>query len=194
MNKQFSNQELKLIILDLYKSNYITITEELNKQLNKSSKIHYKSLEKIYLDIKIFLLNNISQSSNDNIENIDVIKKEVEIQTDIINEDTKYNEIIELKTELFNLKKDIADYKFKILNYKKIIKELNNKKLDNNIYSSSNNTDDEDYIKEKRKINYHQLPELSSYNIICELKKLNTHQLKQLYNKYFSNKLNRKLD
>jgi hypothetical protein len=79
MNKQFSNQELKLIILDLYKSNYITITEELNKQLNKSSKIHYKSLEKIYLDIKNFLLNNISQSSNDNIENIDVIKKEVEI-------------------------------------------------------------------------------------------------------------------
>ena len=71
--------------------------------------------------------------------------------------------------KIFNIKQKLADYKYKILNYKKIIKDLNNKKINN--YSSSNNTDDEDYntIKEHRKIPYHQLVELSSQNIINEL-------------------------
>ncbi len=192
MIKEHSNQQLKKIILDLYKTNNITITEELTKQLNQSSKTQYKTLEKIYLDIKNFLLNNISQSSNDNIENIDVIKKEIEIQTDIINEN---NEIIDLKTENFILRQKISDYNFKILNYKKIIKELNNKKLDNN-YSSYNNTDDEENnnVEKQKRIKYEELPKLSSYNIICELKKLSKHNLKQIYNRYFSSKHQRQFD
>ena len=64
------------------------------------------------------------------------------------------------------MKQIISNLKYKCSNYKQIIKDLNNKKIDNT-YSSSNNSDDECInIKEKRKINYHQLPELSSFNII----------------------------
>ena len=192
--KQFTNQQLKYIILDLYKLYNLTITEELNKYLNKSSKTHYNKLLIIYKDIKNYIVNNVSTtSSNDNVnDHIEIIKTEIETQTDIINEDHKQNEIIELKTELFNLKKDLADYKFKCMNYKIEIKKINNKKFDisNNITSS----DDETYFKEHRKIKYTQLPELSSYNLIQELKKLSQHELKVLYNRYFSSKLTRKLD
>jgi hypothetical protein len=63
------------------------------------------------------------------------------------------------------MKQIISNLKYKNSNYKKIIKEFNNKKDINN-YTSSSNTDDENDIKEKRKINYHQLTELSSFNII----------------------------
>ncbi len=86
------------------------------------------------------------------------------------------------------MKQLISNLKYKCCNYKKIIKEFNNKK--ENIYSSSNNSDDEYYEREKR-IKYEELPKLSSYNIINELKKLNRHQLKTIYNRYFSNKLSR---
>jgi len=64
------------------------------------------------------------------------------------------------------MKQIISNLKYKCSNYKKIIKEITNKKTDN-IYSSSNNSDDENnIIKEKSKINYNKLPELSSHNII----------------------------
>jgi hypothetical protein len=38
MNKEFTNKQLKHLILDLYKSHNINIDEDLNKQLNQSSK------------------------------------------------------------------------------------------------------------------------------------------------------------
>jgi hypothetical protein len=65
------------------------------------------------------------------------------------------------------MKQIISNLKYKCCNYKKIIKEITNKKIENT-YSSSNNSDDENNntIKEKRKINYNKLTELSSYNII----------------------------
>lgn len=195
--KQFSNKQLKLIILDLYKSHNIPIDENLNKQLSTSSKTQYKTLLKFYNDIKLFIENNISKSTEENNTNEIVLeKKSIEIQTDDIKDDIIYEEYKQIKTELFQMKQIISNLKYKCSNYKKIIKEFNNKK-ENNIYSSSNNSDDENYDnskKEKRNISYHQLPELSSYNIIHQLKTLSRHELKVLYNRYFSNKLNRKLD
>ena len=195
MNKEFTNKQLKHLILDLYKSHNINIDEDLNKQLNQSSKTQYKKLLKLYSDIKSYIEENISKSSyeiiNDN--NIDIKTNNIETQTDDIKEDLIYEDYKKIKIENFNIKQKLADYKYKILNYKKIIKDLNNKKINN--YSSSNNTDDEDnYIKEKRKIPYHQLVELSSHNIINELSKLSKHNLKQLYNKYFSTKHHRQLE
>ncbi len=197
--KEFTNKQLKLIIIDLYKSHNINIDDELNKQLNQSSKTQYKKLLKLYNDIKLYIEENISKSSyeviNDN--NIEINKNTIETQTDEIKEDIIFEDYKKIKIENFNIKQKLADYKYKILNYKKIIKELNNKKINNNInYSSSNNSDDEynNTIKEKRKINYNKLTELSSQNIINELSKLSKHNLKQLYNKYFSNKHHRQLE
>ena len=195
--KEFTNKQLKLLILDLYKSHNITIDVELNKQLNQSSKTQYKKLLKLYNDIKTYIEENISKSSYEVInDNIEIKTNNIETQTEEIKEDIIYEDYKKIKIENFNIKQKLADYKYKILNYKKIIKELNNKKINNNInYSSSNNTDDEDNnIREKRKIPYYQLPELSSQNIINELSKLSKHNLKQLYNKYFSSKHQRQLN
>ena len=195
-NKQFTNKQLKHLILDLYKSHNINIDEELNKQLNQSSKTQYKTLLNLYNDIKKYIEENISKSSYDIITdiNIEINKNNIETQTEEVKEDVIYEDYKKIKIENFNIKQKIADYKYKILNYKKIIKDLNNKKS-GNTYSSSTNTDDEDNynIKEKRKINYTQLTELSSHNIINELQKLSKHELKVLYNRYFSTKLNRQL-
>ena len=191
--KQYTNQQLKYLILDLYKLYNIPLTEELNKQINKSSKTHYDKLFKIYTDIKHFIVNNISTSSNDNInDNIEINKKEIEIQTDDIIDDINIQNK-NLMTDNFNLRQIVSNLKFKCSNYKKIIKDLNNKKYSKNTNSSNDNTDDENdnIIKEHRKVKYHQLPELSSYNIINELSKLSKHELKVLYNRYFSNKLSR---
>jgi len=52
MIKEFSNQELKKTITNLYYDNKINITEELQKILHKSSKAHYDTLYKHYIDIK----------------------------------------------------------------------------------------------------------------------------------------------
>ena len=197
--KIYSNKQLKLLILDLYKSHNITIDNELNKQIQISSKTQYKKLLKLYDDIKLFIEDNISKSSYDVIDNniIDIKTNTIETQTEEVKEDVIFEDYKKIKIENFNIKQKIADYKYKILNYKKIIKELNNKKINNNIYSSSNNTDDDDddiFIKEKRKRKYNQLPELSSHNLINELSKLSKHNLKQLYNKYFSTKHSRQLE
>jgi hypothetical protein len=79
--KEFTNKQLKLIIFDLYKSHNINLDEELNKQLNQSSKTQYKTLLKLYNDIKIYIEENISKSSyeviNDN--EIETVKKNIEI-------------------------------------------------------------------------------------------------------------------
>ena len=192
--KEFTNKELKHLISDLYKSHNINIDDNLKKQLETSSKTQYKTLLKLYNDIKKYIEENISKSSYEIIDNIEINKNNIETQTDDIKEDLIYVEYKQLKTELFQMKQIISNLKYKCSNYKKIIKENTNKKTEN-IYSSSNNSDDEyNILKEKRKINYHQLPELSSFNIIQELSKLSKHNLKQLYNKYFSSKLTRKLE
>jgi hypothetical protein len=68
--KQFSNKQLKLIILDLYKSNNIPIDENLNNQIKLSSKTQYKTLFKLYNEIKLYIENNISKSSDDNKDDI----------------------------------------------------------------------------------------------------------------------------
>jgi hypothetical protein len=78
--KEFTNKQLKLIIIDLYKSHNINIDDELNKQLNQSSKTQYKKLLKLYNDIKLYIEENISKSSyeviNDN--NIEINKNTIE--------------------------------------------------------------------------------------------------------------------
>ena len=56
--KQYTNKQLKLLILDLYKSHNITIDDELNKQLETSSKTQYKKLLKLYNDIKLYIEEN----------------------------------------------------------------------------------------------------------------------------------------
>ena len=78
--KQYTNKQLKLIILDLYKSHNITVDEELNKQLNQSSKTQYKKLLKLYYDIKLYIEDNISKSSYEIItdNNIEINKNNIE--------------------------------------------------------------------------------------------------------------------
>ena len=79
MNKEYTNKQLKALILDLYRSHNINIDDNLKKQLETSSKTQYKKLLKLYDDIKNFIEENISKSSyeviNDN--NIDIIKKDL---------------------------------------------------------------------------------------------------------------------
>jgi hypothetical protein len=99
--KQFTNKQLKALITDLYKSHNILIDENLNKQLSTSSKTQYKTLLKLYNDIKLYIENNISKSTEDNNNDIILEKKEIEIQTDDIKEDLIYQEYKELKTEIF---------------------------------------------------------------------------------------------
>ena len=197
MNKQFSNQELKKIIIDLYTSNNINIDDDINKCLSVSSKTNYKRLIILYDDIKKYIVENMSiisiktnssSSSKDKdyiIENLTFENKEQDKDLQIENK--------QLKTELFNINQLVNNYKFKITNYKKIIADLNIK-----LKSSNNNTDeDNNIIDDKnlkiRNIKYTQLKELSSKNIIFELNKLSTHELKILYNRYFNNKLTRQL-
>ena len=74
------------------------------------------------------IIKNIKQSLLQNeINNIDVIKKDIQIQTDNNKEDLIYEEYKQIKTELFQMKQIISNLKYKCINYKKIIKQLNNK-------------------------------------------------------------------
>ncbi len=103
-NKSFTNKQLKLIILDLYKSYNIELDENLKIKLQQSSKTQYKYQIKIYEDIKQYIENNISKSTNDTEkDDIELNKKENECQTNInIDNDGIYNELItELKTEIY---------------------------------------------------------------------------------------------
>lgn len=196
MNKEYSNKQLKLIIIDLYKSHNIIIDDDLNKCLNLSSKTNYNKLKKIYDNIKIFIIENMSTSTTsttsqeNNNNNLPPIFKEQQDNNNIL-----YDEIKQLKKDNFNLIQSQNNYKFKICNYKKIIGELNNKI---NCLNSNNKIDDEyiiiDNNKERRNIKYTKLKELSSTNLINELSKLSTHELKILYNRYFNNKLTRQLN
>lgn len=194
MNKQFSNQELKKIIIDLYTSNNINIDDDINKCLAVSSKTNYKKLIKLYDDIKKYIVENMSTISTSIKTNSSSSSKD----KDFIIENITYDKDLQienkqLKTELFNINQLVNNYKFKITTYKKIIADLNNKLK----YNSNNNTDEDNNIiddnKEKRNIKYTKLKELSSKNIIFELNKLSTHELKILYNRYFNNKLTRQL-
>ena len=134
MNKEFTNQELKKLIYDLYIKKNKEITDDLKYKLNKSSKTRYEVLFNLYEDIKNYLENN------------NIIKIEIETQTDNIITLNNDEIITELKTENFKLKQKFSDYKYKILSYKKEIKNLNNKKIN---YISSTNYTSSDEEKEK---------------------------------------------
>ena len=215
MSKQFTNQELKKLIHNLYIENLFTINEDIEKLISKSSKVRYETLLNHYNEIKNTIIEkllkseNSSNSSNTNeyieIKEIEIQTNNIETQTEIIEniinpqdnelhiKQTKNEKILLQKN--FTLNKKIDDYIFKYENlkkefnqYRKFTNDSKNKYNNKNYNSSS---DEEIKEKEFRKIPYHQLPEMSSVNIIKELTKLNRHQLKQLYNKYFSSKINR---
>ena len=201
--KEFSNPELKQLIINLHDENNLTMDDNLKKLLSKSSRIQYKSLYSIYTNTKNTLteklINNKSSSNSSDCDNEIlthepiIIIKEIEIQniTKQIDEDLN-DEIKKLKTELFNNKQLLANYKYKNLNYKKLIKELIKKNTNINEDNISSNDDEiEDTNNEKRKIKYSKLVELSSFNLSQELLKLSKHELKVLYNRYFSSKLKR---
>ena len=107
-DKQYTNKQLKHLILDLYKSNNINIDDELHKQLNQSSKTQYKTLLKLYNDIKKYIEENISKSSSSfeiiTDTNIEINKKEIETQTEDIKEDIIYEDYKKIKIENFNIK------------------------------------------------------------------------------------------
>ena len=89
MIKEFSNQELKKTITNLYYDNKINITEELQKILHKSSKAHYDTLYKHYIDIKNIITERLINQSSDNDEEVKNIqfnetdKTQTEIQDTI---------------------------------------------------------------------------------------------------------------
>ena len=194
-NKEFTNQELKKLIIELYNDKNIPIDEKLKNNLSKSSKVQYKTLLKYYYEIKNNIIESliknkleeinieIKEISNDLDEKINEkpiyieLKKtnEIEIQTEDLTEENTL--IINLKTENFNLKQIISNLKSKIINLKTEYKKQN-KKQNINENNSQLSTSDDDEIKVKRKFNYHELTELSSYNLIHELSKLNLHNLK----------------
>lgn len=194
MNKQFSNKELKEIIINLYNDNNIILEDNLKRQLQKSSKTQYIKLEKYYNEIKTkitdILLSTISSRK---------ISTEIILpKTEIITEPIKYEiEIKELKKLNYDYLHEISDLKYKITTLKNEYKrnnKLKQTKIINDNNSQISTSDDEpNLLKDKRKFNYHEVIELSSYNIIHELKKLDIHHLKQVYNKYFSKKLHRQL-
>ena len=188
-NKEFTNQELKKIITNLHINNNIPINEELKKNLSQSSRTQYKTLIKYYYDIKNSLVEEIIlNKEEETIQPTPTQTSEIK-EIDNIKEDEKSKIILDLRTKNFTQKCKISNYKYKILCYKKEIKRINNKKIIIETKSQISTSDDEE--KEYRKIKYNQLPELSSYNIIQELQKLSFHNLKQVYNKYFSNKIKR---
>ena len=202
MSKEYKNSELKVIIYNLYNENNITISDELKKLLNKSSRVHYETLYKHYNDIKSKLVEKLINNSDNNSDDYEIINikkeiifetNEIEIQTDTINIDYTNKEIKDLNQTIFRLNIDLENYKFKYQNIKKEFKNFRKLKEIKNINYNNSSSDDDIYIKEK-KLDYHQIPELSSMNLIQELKKLSKHELKSLYNKYFSNKLARKLN
>ena len=194
--REFTNIELKNLIFNLITDNHLTVDENITKIISKSSKTHYDTLYKYYNEIKNSIIENLinnkssneNKSSNDNIEIIEIIEiketKEIGIQTDICYEDS-----IKLYKELFNCHQLIANQKYTISEMKKQYK-IQFKKFNNNNNSNYNSSSDDEF-KEKRTINYVELSTLSSVNIINELQKLSRHHLKQVYNKYFSSKLQR---
>ena len=205
MNKQFSNQQLKLLINDLYVENNFTINDDIKKIINKSSRVHYDTLLNHYNEIKNSIVDKLiisENSSNHNdietkeIKEIILETKEIEIQTEIQDNITYNTELINISKENYKLNQELNDYKFRYKNLKKEFKQF--RKLKENNYNNNKNyysSDDEANVnKEHRKIPYSQLPEMSSVNIIQELSKLSRHNLKQLYNKYFSSKHQRQLN
>ena len=215
MQKEFTNQHLKKLINDLYNENNISIPEELQKLINKSSRTKYNILYQHYNNIKNQLcdkLINYSEGSDDyeiidnqKIEISDIViptseNKTIDIhnpdtlivtpKTEIITIDYTNDEIKQLKKENFKLDQQLNNLTFKYKNIKNQFKQFRKLKEIKHINYNSSSSSDDEYIK---KIDYNELPNLSSINIINELKKLSRHELKQLYNRYFSNKLSRKL-
>ena len=64
MNKQFSNQQLKLLINDLYVENNFTINDDIKKIINKSSRVHYDTLLNHYNEIKNSIVDKLIISEN----------------------------------------------------------------------------------------------------------------------------------
>ena len=119
-----------------------------------------------------------------------------------------YQEIKKLRYENFKLINDSKDFKYTIQNYKKIIYDLNKKisqSINKNNISNSNNSDSNksDSDNEIRRIDYKDIPKLGIHNLISLLVELgynikdietkSKHELKQIYNRYYCNKLKRKL-
>ena len=204
MNKQFSNQQLKLLINDLYVENNFTINDDIKKIINKSSRVHYDTLLNHYNEIKNSIVDKLiisENSSNHNdietkeIKEIILQTKEIEIQTEIQDNITYNTELINISKENYKLNQELNDYKFRYNNLKKEFRMFRKLKENNYINKNYYSSDEETNVnKEHRKIPYNQLPEMSSVNIIQELSKLSRHNLKQLYNKYFSSKHQRQLN
>ena len=197
MSKQFTNQELKKLIHNLYIENLFTINEDIEKLIYKSSKVRYETLLNHYNEIKNIIVEKLIKSENSSNTNENIEIKEIEIQTNNIETQTDLFEIIQNDKDLFKknfkLNQELNDYKFKYENLKKEFKQFrkftNDSKNNNNKNYISQSSDEE--IKEHRKIPYNQLPEMSSFNLIQQLSKLSKHELKTIYNKYFSSKLQR---
>ena len=82
-SKQFTNQELKKLINNLYVENNFSINEDIKKLINKSSRIHYDTLLKHYNEIKNSIVDKLiiseNSSLNDNKEYKEI--KEIQINT-----------------------------------------------------------------------------------------------------------------
>lgn len=207
MEKKYTNPQLKKLINDFYIDNKIELNEETKKFICKSSRVRYENLLNHYNLIQI---NKAQENINDKInEKFNEIKNEIKEINEII--ENKSEETISETTqkiendafgcynkkdilmENFNLKTKCNDFKYKYENIKKEFKNFRQlKQLNINKNSLISSSDEE--TKEHRKIPYDKLTELSSFNIINELKKLSHHQLKTIYNRYYSNKLHRKLN
>jgi hypothetical protein len=83
MVKEFTNQELKIIINNLYVENNFSINDDIKKLINKSSRVHYDTLYKHYTDIKNSIVDKLiiseNSSTNDNKETKEI--NEIQIQT-----------------------------------------------------------------------------------------------------------------
>ena len=76
-----------------------------------------------------------------------------------------------------------------------------NKKCYDNDYSSDNSNSNSNDSCKYKKVNYHDIPKLGTYNLIkilteigfdkTEIETKSKHELKQLYNRYYCNKYNR---
>ena len=221
---------LKYDIENIFKNNkkFLNFDENEKKELSKCKTINqlkkFRKNLKEYLKFKLYV---------DNLEEVEIIKeddkkpeiikqdeykpviiKQDEYKPEIIKQDdykpemikeyiTELNNDVNDKVKLFNQEKQINDLKYKIQNYKKIIKQLTNdnkrlKDIFNNTTDSNTTEEDDEDIKIYK---YSEVPKLSNnkknkilieygYNLE-HLNNLSNHEKKQLINQSQSNKFKR---
>lgn len=169
------------------------------KIISKYYLIYKKNKVKLEIN-KDEIIKNIETSKNDEISNLKKIIEDLEYKNKNKKEESNYNEIIDLKKQLFINKKINENLEYRNKAQKNEIKNLYKKINNDSDKDSSTTSSNDSYKSNKKDLNYVQIKELSKYKMRKYLMDNNIeinpewsiHDYKVQINRIKNNKYNRR--